>query len=115
MLRLMPCWRDVQDILANPARPCLHPVPAGSLCQSDASGACSSQPVTPPVVVDGCTVDVCFLLDDSGSVVKVDAWNDITAAARSIMQVGRWAGCVFSQSLVNRMTRIRGEIYTINR
>ena len=60
-----------------------------TICQSDAGGDCTSAPVTPPVVIDGCTVDVCFLLDDSGSIVKVDAWNDETAAARSIMEVGR--------------------------
>ena len=44
---------------------------AGTACNSDAGGDCKSEPVTPAPKVDGCTVDVCFLLDDSGSLVKV--------------------------------------------
>ena len=57
------------------------------MCISDPEGECHPQtpPIPPPVVEQGCSANVCFLLDGSKSLINVDAWNDVVASARSIM------------------------------
>jgi hypothetical protein len=57
------------------------------VCISNQEGDCkpSTPPVTPPVTVQDCSANICFLLDGSKSLINVDGWNDVVAAARSIM------------------------------
>ncbi|EFN58081.1 hypothetical protein CHLNCDRAFT_142385 [Chlorella variabilis] len=61
--------------------------PTATICISDSEGACNvnTPPITPPVVIQDCSANVCFLLDGSKSLTNVDGWNDVVASARSIM------------------------------
>lgn len=61
--------------------------PTATVCQCQEDGACHPQtpPVPPPPQIPDCSSNICFLLDGSKSLFNVDAWNDVVAAARSIM------------------------------
>ncbi|KAL4445441.1 hypothetical protein ABPG77_011266 [Micractinium sp. CCAP 211/92] len=61
--------------------------PTATVCQCQQDGQCHPQtpPVPPPPRIPDCSSNICFLLDGSKSLFNVDAWNDVVAAARSIM------------------------------
>ena len=66
------------DLPASPQLPA-----GGSLCPCDDAGACIGPQLDIPIVFPGCNLDVCILLDQSGSIFDVNgAWDIETALVR---------------------------------
>lgn len=89
---------------------CLLLMPPGTMCVADINRNCVSILLTKPVSIDQCYIDVCFLMDTSGSIAEeeeVHAWDQegavVTSMVASISSANSDSGVIvkrFSDSVV---------------
>lgn len=72
------------------APPCICPAgPTATICISDSEGACNvnTPPITPPVVIQDCSANVCFLLDGSSELSRCEPHSSLSTPPLGIYAI----------------------------